>query len=43
MSISQKGEVNEARIIDFGGIQREEDVNEVSKLSKSFACLGTDI
>lgn len=36
-SNSTKGKINEARVIDFSGIQRKEDVNEVSKLSK-FAC-----
>lgn len=28
--------VNEARVIDFGGIQRKEEVNEVSRLGKWF-------
>jgi hypothetical protein len=31
----QKSKVNEARVVDFSGIQREKDVNEGSKLSKS--------
>ena len=34
-SILQKSKVNEARVIDFSGIQRKEDVNEVSELSTS--------
>jgi len=29
-----KVKVNEARVVDFSDIQRKEDVNEVSKLSK---------
>lgn len=27
--------MNEARVVDFGGMERKEDVNRVSKLSKS--------
>jgi hypothetical protein len=30
--------MNEARVVDFGGIERKEEVNRVSKLSKSSAC-----
>lgn len=29
--------MNEARVVDFSGIERKEGVNRVSKLSKSFA------
>lgn len=42
-SILQKSKVNEARVIDFSGIQRKEDVNEVSELSMSSVCLRTAI
>lgn len=36
---STKGKVNEARVVCFSGIQREEEVDRVSKLSKSSTCL----
>ena len=29
--------MNEARVVDFSGIERKEEVNRVSKLSKSSA------
>jgi hypothetical protein len=32
-----KGKMSEARVVDFGGIERKEEVNRVSKLSKSSA------
>jgi hypothetical protein len=43
MSIPRKSKVNEARVVDFSGIQREEEVNRVSKLSKSSACFAAPI
>ena len=39
MSIPRKEMINEARVVELSGIQREEDVNKVSKLSKSCACV----
>jgi hypothetical protein len=39
--ICQQSMVKEGRAIDFSDIQREEEVNEVSKLSKSSANVGT--
>jgi hypothetical protein len=39
----QKSKVNEARVVDFSGIQREKDVNEGSKLSKSPAYIAAVI
>ncbi|KAH9998084.1 hypothetical protein BJV74DRAFT_883222 [Russula compacta] len=34
---TQRGKIGEARVIDFSGIQRKEDVNEVSKLIEATA------